>query len=89
MDTQLPVTVERDWSGQAGARSWRIPWKWDEEMRIKADIHPPDLGAWNQQTYRIRVFDELIDDTDPNLTNFQITADWKVRRIDFSRAFRL
>jgi hypothetical protein len=39
--------------------------------------------------YRIRVFDELVYDTDPNLTNVLIGTDWKLYRIDFTRAFRL
>ena len=38
--------------------------------------------------YRVRVFDELIYDTDPNLTNVLIGEDWTIWRIDFSRAFR-
>ena len=39
--------------------------------------------------YKIRVFDQLVYDTDPNLTNVLIGEDWKIWRIDFSRAFRL
>jgi len=39
--------------------------------------------------YRIRVFDQLIYDTDPNLTNFLISENWKLWRIDFTRAFRV
>jgi len=35
------------------------------------------------------VFNQLIYDTDPNLTNILITEDWKIWRIDFTRAFRL
>jgi hypothetical protein len=27
-------------------------------------ITPPNLDAWNKQMYRVRVFDELIYDTD-------------------------
>jgi hypothetical protein len=38
--------------------------------------------------FRVRVFDELVYDTDPNLTNVLIGEDWTVWRIDFSRAFR-
>ena len=38
--------------------------------------------------YKIRVFDELIYDNDPNLTNVLIGPDWKIWRIDYSRAFR-
>jgi hypothetical protein len=39
--------------------------------------------------YKIRVFDQLVYDDDPNLTNVLISADWKIWRIDFTRAFRL
>jgi hypothetical protein len=38
--------------------------------------------------YQIRVFDELVYDTDANLTNVLIGEDWKLWRIDFTRAFR-
>ena len=39
--------------------------------------------------YKIRVFDELVYDSDPNLTNVLIGENWKIWRIDFTRAFRL
>jgi hypothetical protein len=39
--------------------------------------------------YNIRVFNQLVYDTDANLTNILITEDWKIWRVDFSRAFRL
>jgi hypothetical protein len=39
--------------------------------------------------YKIRVLDELVYDNDPNLTNVLIGEDWKIWRIDFTRAFRL
>ncbi len=39
--------------------------------------------------YKIRVFDQLVYDADPNLTNLLISADFKIWRVDFSRAFRL
>ena len=38
--------------------------------------------------YRVRVFDELVYDTDANLTNVLIGEDWTIWRVDFSRAFR-
>ena len=89
MDDMIPVYVERKWNGQVGALSWWIPWKWDEAMRHQQNLHPPDVDAYNKQMYKVRVFDQLVYDTDPNLTNVLITADWKIWRIDFSRAFRL
>jgi hypothetical protein len=88
-DDQMPVTVERKWKGTWGALSWWIPWKWMESQRRKEDVHPPDPETWNKQMYRVRVFDTLTYDTDPNLTNVLITDDWKIWRIDFTRAFRL
>ena len=39
--------------------------------------------------YKIRVFDQLVSDSDPNLTNVLIGEDWKIWRIDFTRAFRI
>lgn len=84
----VPPYVERQWNGQIGSLSWWIPWKWDEAMRHQEGLKAPDPEAWNKQMYRIRAFDELIYDTDTNLTNVLITEDWKIWRIDFSRAFR-
>jgi hypothetical protein len=89
MDDMVPVTVERKWKGNWGAMAWWVPWKWMENTRLKEGAHPPDPDAWNNQMYKVRVFDQLIYDTDPNLTNVLITEDWKIYRIDFTRAFRL
>jgi hypothetical protein len=89
LDNMMPVTVERKWNGETGALSWWIPWKWDEAMRVKEKIDPPDVDAWNKQMYRKRVFAQLVYDTDPNLTNLLITEDWHIWMIDFTRAFRL
>jgi len=57
--------------------------------RHKLKLTAPDADAWNNQMYKIRVFDQLVDDTDVNLTNVLIGEDWKLWRIDFGRAFRL
>ncbi|HZD12359.1 MAG TPA: hypothetical protein VE177_02430, partial [Candidatus Binatus sp.] len=64
------------------------PVKMDEAERYKRKITAPDPDAWNNQMYKIRVFDQLVSDSDPNLTNVLIGEDWKLWRIDFSRAFR-
>jgi hypothetical protein len=60
----------------------------DEVDRVQKKITAPDTDKWNEQMYRVRVFDELIYDTDPNLTNVLIGEDWTIWRIDFGRAFR-
>jgi len=88
MDDVLPVYVERKWQGNPGSLSWWLPVKMDEEERRKKNLKAPDLDAWNNQMYKIRVFDQLVDDTDANLTNVLIGEDWKIWRIDFTRAFR-
>jgi len=89
LNDMIPVAVERKWNGQQGALAWWINWKWDEAMRLQQKVDAPDPDAWNKQTYKVRVFDQLVYDTDPNLTNVLITEDWKIWRIDFTRAFRL
>jgi hypothetical protein len=89
MDDVVPVYVERKWNGKIGSLSWWLPVKMDEADRLKQKIPVPDPDSWNKQMYRIRVLDQLVYDTDDNLTNVLIGEDWKIYRIDFSRAFRL
>src|SRR5882762_1357044 len=88
LEDMLPVYVERKWQGKTGSLSWSLPVKMDDVERVEKKIEPPDPDKWNKQMYRIRVFDELVYDTDPNLTNVLIGEDWTVWRIDFGRAFR-
>jgi hypothetical protein len=88
MDDMLPVYVERKWQGKTGSLSWWLPVKMDEAERHKQKLTAPDADAWNNQMYKIRVFDQLVSDSDPNLTNVLIGENWKIWRIDFTRAFR-
>jgi len=81
--------VERKYKGNSGSLSWWLPVKMDEAERVQRKITPPDSEAWAKQMYRVRVFDQLVYDTDANLTNVLIGEDWKIWRIDFTRAFRL
>lgn len=89
LDDMLPIYVERSWRGNSGSLSWWLPVKMDEADRIKQNLVPPDPDAWNDQMYKVRVFDQLVYDDDPNLTNVLIGEDFKIWRVDFSRAFRL
>jgi hypothetical protein len=89
VEDMLPVYVERKWAGKTGSLSWWLPIKMDEAERVQKKIGAPDTDRWNKQMYRIRVFDELIYDTDANLTNVLIGEDWSLWRVDFSRAFRM
>lgn len=89
LDDMLPVYVERTWKGNSGSLSWWLPVEMDEADRRKRQIYAPDPEDWNKQMYRIRVFDQLVYDKDPNLTNVLIGPNWEIWRIDFTRAFRL
>jgi hypothetical protein len=85
----MPVTVERKWQGKIGSLTWWVDKLMDEDDRFKKKIQAPDADAWNRQMLRLRVFAQLVDDTDRNLGNVLITPEWKVMMIDFTRAFRL
>jgi hypothetical protein len=88
LEDMVPVYVERKYEGNTGSLSWWLPVQMDEEERTHKNIAVPDADAWNKQMYKVRVFDQLVDDTDPNLTNVLIGPNWQVWRIDFTRAFR-
>ena len=85
----MPVTVERKWDGDTGALSWWIDdVQFDEGERLKRRVSPPDRESWNRQMYRMRVFSQLVSDTDRNVGNVLVGRDWKLWMIDFTRAFR-
>ena len=84
----FPVTVEREWDHDLGALSWWLDVKMDEGDRLKQQLSAPDAEAWAKQQYTMRVFTQLVDDTDRNVGNILIDQDWKIYLIDFTRAFR-
>ena len=88
LDDMIPVYVERQYEGHNGSLSWWLTVQMDEVERMNKKLEPPDPDAWNNQMYKVRVFDQLVYDNDPNLTNVLIAPDWKLWRIDFTRAFR-
>jgi hypothetical protein len=85
----MPVTVERKLNGSTGALSWWVDTLMDEAERLKKKLQPPDSQDWNRQMQILRVFTELVNDTDRNLGNVLITPEWQIRMIDYTRAFRL
>jgi hypothetical protein len=85
----VPVSIERRHAGKEAAFTWWVDdVMMDEGQRVKKAIEPPDRAWWVQQIAQMRVFDQLIDNTDRNLGNLLITRDWRVWLIDHSRAFR-
>jgi hypothetical protein len=90
LDDMLPVTVERKWQGHTGSLSWWLPVQMNFGEWQKKKIRPPDPQAWNNSMYKVRVFTELIYDTDRNNPgNLLVGNDWQVYMVDFTRAFRL
>jgi hypothetical protein len=89
LEEMMPVTVSREWDHQNGALSWWLDdEKFDEGQRLKLKAEAPDREEWNREMYRMRVFSQLVADTDRNVGNVIITNDWKLWMIDFTRAFR-
>lgn len=85
-----PMSVERKVAGKSSAVTWWVDDKmFDEVDRVKQGINPPDKDAWNKQMYVVRVFDQLIYNTDRNLGNLVIDKSWRMWMIDHTRAFRL
>ncbi len=80
--------VERKVGGQSASLSWMIDGTLEID-RTKKNLQPPDADPWNKQMYVVRVFNELIYNTDANLTNFIFTPDWQIWMFDFTRAFRM
>ena len=86
----VPVSVERDWRGKAGAYTWWIDdVMMDEGERLKVGLQPKDPAKWNETMQLVRIFDQLILNVDRNMGNLVITNDWRVWAIDHTRAFRL
>jgi hypothetical protein len=85
----VPVSVERAWQGKKGALTWWVDdVLMDEAERRKTNSEAPDKDEWNKQSLRMRVFTQLVHDTDRNQGNILITKDWRIVMIDFTRAFR-
>ncbi len=85
----VPITVERQVDGKWGAVTWWIDnVLMTEEQRRKQKVQPPNLERWVDQLNKVRVFDQLIYNTDRNQGNLLIDKDWKLWMIDHTRAFR-
>jgi hypothetical protein len=86
----IPPSVKRHLRGKPAAFTWWVDdIIMDEQARLAGKVTPPDVKYWNAQTLVMRVFDELIANTDRNQGNMLIDRNWKLWMIDHSRAFRL
>ena len=84
----VPPYAERKVGGKSASLSWWIDDAMMEVDRIHKKLDSPDLDTWNKEMYTLRVFNQLIYNTDDNLTNVLISPDWHLWMIDFTRAFR-
>jgi hypothetical protein len=86
----IPPSVARRFDARPAAFTWWVDdVLMDERARTKAQVTPPDRTAWTAQIHVMRLFDQLIANTDRNQTNMLIDHSWKLWLIDHSRAFRV
>lgn len=89
LDDMVPVSVERRWRSRTGAMTWWVDdVMMDENVRIERSLRPPDGESWSRQVSKVKLFSQLVHDTDRNQSNVLITRSWRVWMIDFTRAFR-
>lgn len=79
----VPPSVEKNWKGDRGAAIlWLQPvrsWKAVEKL--------PKPEKWNIEAIRMKMFDNLIGNSDRNAGNFLFDDEWNMFLIDHSRAF--
>lgn len=89
LDDMVPPYVERRYNGHAASFSWYVDNDMmDEETRIQKKLASPNPEAWNEEMHVVRVFDQLIFNTDRNLGNLRIDQKWHIWMIDHTRSFR-
>lgn len=85
----IPPSVERKYQGHSAAWTWWVEdVQMDEVEKIKVGAEPPDHDKWARQYQIMKIFDQLIYNTDRNQTNILYDKDWKLWMIDHTRAFR-
>lgn len=84
----VPATVERSFDGKKGSMQYWVDSAMTEQTRLEKKLTPPNRTEWENQVAKIRLFDNLIYNTDRHLDNLLITDDWTIRLIDHSRTFR-
>jgi hypothetical protein len=79
----VPVVVERRIANETGAAIL-----WLNGVRSWEAVLPlPKPRTWDHQIARMKMFDDLIGNSDRNKGNLLVDADWHIYLIDHSRAF--
>jgi len=89
LDHMVPPSVERSFQGSRASFTWWVDnVQMDEAERLKKKVTAPNKDEWARQYQIMKVFDQLIYNTDRNMQNIVYDQDWKLWMIDHSRAFR-
>jgi len=83
----IPPTVEREIKGEGGSVQMWLEGAMMETDRREQKIEPPDRLRFTRQFYDMRVFDNLINNTDRNSGNILLDRDWRMWWIDHTRSF--
>lgn len=80
----VPPTVERKVGRETGAA---IMWVTPTRMWQMGETDAPKTAHWTLQVTRMKMFDDLIGNTDRNAGNLLVDPAWNVILIDHSRGF--
>ena len=84
----IPPTVQRRISGDVGAAvMWVSPVQSFKELSGAPSPPSTQIGRWNYQLIRAKMFHNIIYNKDPNLGNWLVDPAWNLILIDNSRAF--
>jgi len=83
----VPPTVMRKVNDQEGSVQLWIENAVNEYERREKGLFPPDRSMIDLRAHDMRVFDNLINNIDRNLTNILYDPNWKLWLIDHTRAF--
>ena len=84
----IPPTVEKRVKNELGAAiMWVSPVRSFKQMGGPPTPPPEHFDSWNRQMAKAKMFDNLINNRDPNLGNWLVDPAWNLILIDHTRAF--
>jgi hypothetical protein len=84
----IPPTVEKRVKGDLSAAvMWVAPVRSFKEMGGPPTPPAQHVDSWNRQMAKAKMFDNLINNRDPNLGNWLVDPAWNLILIDHTRAF--
>jgi hypothetical protein len=84
----VPPTVEKRVENNLGAAvMWVEPVESFQQMGGLPAPPSDQFDSWNRQIARAKMFDDLVNNRDPNLGNWLVDPAWNLILIDHTRAF--